>query len=73
MFSPDDYSTKCEYTYHYLFSLDKTGVVNPEAAAVCNGEVFDYKEIIGDISLDVENTMESCVLFTEVAKIHYSE
>ena len=73
MYSPDDYSTKEAYTYHYLFSLDKTGAVNPEAAALCNGEIFNYEEIIGDISLDVENTMESCVLLTEVAKNHYSE
>ena len=47
IFSSVDYSTKEDFTYVYLFSLDKDKVVVPEATAIYYGDSFDYEDIEG--------------------------
>lgn len=65
-----DYSTKEDFTYVYLFSLNKDKEVLPEASAIYYGNTYDYQEINPN-SESIQDSMTACILITEVSTEYY--
>ena len=70
--SSTDYSTKEDFTYIYLFSVDKDGIVIPEATTNYTGSSFDYQDITTD-PLSIQDSMTVCLMLTKALKATYSE
>ena len=73
IFSPADYSTEKTYADTYLFSLDKDGMVVPEAAAHCSDyKSYNYQDITTE-PLSIQDSMNMCLLLTKALKEIYAE
>ncbi len=68
--SAKDYSTKEDFTYVYLFSINADKTIVPEASAKYYGSTFDYQEICTD-SVSIQDSMTACVLITDIATQMY--
>lgn len=68
--SSTDFVTKEDFTYIYLFSLDKDGNVVPEASATYNGNSLNYQDITTE-PLGIQDSMTACLVLTETVKSMY--
>jgi len=68
--STKDYSTKDDFTYVYLFSINDDKTIVPEASAKYYGSTYDYEDVCTE-SASIQDSMTACVLVTDIATQMY--